>query len=120
MNNHKLFTLISGITAEELQYLKQITEGYNDNQLQTFASIYNGKRRAPDMILIGGVIGLVGIAGVQRFMVNQIGMGILFLLTGGLCLIGTIVDLVNYKTLAIEYNQRMAIEAKQITDSMNS
>lgn len=120
MNNHTLFTLIPGITSEELEYLKQITAGYSDNQMQTFASIYNGKRRAPDMILIGGLIGFVGIAGVQRFMVNQIGMGILFFLTAGLCFIGTIVDLVNYKSLATEYNHRMAIEAKQITDSVTT
>lgn len=120
MSNHKLFTLISGITPEELEYLKQITEGYTDQQLQTFASIYNGKRRAPDMILIGGLVGFVGVAGVQRFMVNQIGMGILFFLTAGLCFIGTIVDLVNYKSLAVEYNHRMAVEAKQITDSISS
>ena len=32
-------------------------------------------------------------------------MGILYFLTGGLCLIGTIVDLVNHRSLAFEYNQ---------------
>jgi TM2 domain-containing membrane protein YozV len=41
---------------------------------------------------------------------NQIGMGILYLLTGGLCLIGTIVDLVNYQKLAFEYNRQIAAE----------
>ena len=105
--------------SEELQYLKNLTSEYNDSQLETFASIYNSKRRSPDMILIGGIIGLLGVAGIQRFMVNQIGMGILYLLTGGLCLIGTIVDMVNYKSLAMEYNQSAAVEARHMTDSIS-
>jgi hypothetical protein len=37
-------------------------------------------------------------------------MGILFFLTGGLCLIGTIIDLINYKKLAFEFNQKVANE----------
>ena len=37
-------------------------------------------------------------------------MGILFFFTAGLCFIGTIVDLINYKELAFEYNRRMADE----------
>jgi hypothetical protein len=44
-------------------------------------------------------------------MVGQIGMGILYLFTGGLCIVGTIVDTINHKKLAFEYNQQMAIES---------
>jgi TM2 domain-containing membrane protein YozV len=55
-------------------------------------------------------VGFFGIAGLQRFFVDQIGMGILYLLTGGICFIGTIIDLVNYKQLAIEYNQKQAMQ----------
>jgi hypothetical protein len=35
-------------------------------------------------------------------------MGLLYLFTGGLCLIGTIVDLVNHKSLSFEFNQKVA------------
>lgn len=38
-------------------------------------------------------------------------MGLLYLFTGGLCLIGTIIDLVNYKRLAFEYNSTIAQQA---------
>jgi len=38
-------------------------------------------------------------------------MGILYLFTGGLCLIGTIVDVINHKQLAFEFNQQMAMES---------
>ena len=57
------------------------------------------------------LVGFLGLAGVQRFVVDQIGMGILYLLTGGLCFIGTIIDMVNYKKLAFEYNM---VQAQQI------
>ena len=53
----------------------------------------------------------VGVHGIHRFVLNQIGMGILYLLTGGICLIGTIVDLVNYQRLTFEFNQPIAQQA---------
>jgi TM2 domain-containing membrane protein YozV len=64
------------------------------------------------------LLGFVVIAGVQRFLVNQIGMGILYLFTGGLCLIGTIIDLINYQDLAMEYNMRVANEAAMMIKGM--
>jgi hypothetical protein len=38
-------------------------------------------------------------------------MGIIYLLTGGLCLIGTIVDIINYKDISGEFNRRQALES---------
>jgi hypothetical protein len=38
-------------------------------------------------------------------------MGVLYFFTGGLCLIGTIVDVINHKRLTFEHNQQMAIES---------
>ena len=35
-------------------------------------------------------------------------MGVLYLLTGGLCLIGNIIDMVNYKQLTARYNEQQA------------
>jgi TM2 domain-containing membrane protein YozV len=43
-------------------------------------------------------------------MLGQIGMGLLYLFTAGLCFIGTIIDLVNYQRLAFEFNQQVANE----------
>jgi len=41
-------------------------------------------------------------------------MGLVYFFTGGFCLIGTIIDLVNHKKLALEYNQKMAFESFQL------
>ena len=68
----KLLQMIPGIEANELAYLQTITKELNDDQLQTFAALYNGERKKSDMILIGGIIGLLGVGGIQRFMIGQI------------------------------------------------
>ncbi|MCX7798460.1 MAG: TM2 domain-containing protein [Melioribacter sp.] len=47
-------------------------------------------------------------------MTYQIGIGILYLLTCGICFIGTILDLVNYRRIAFEYNQKQAEQILQI------
>jgi TM2 domain-containing membrane protein YozV len=72
--------------------------------------IYRSKRKDPQLILILCLLGLVGVAGVHRFIIGHIGMGILYFFTGGLCLVGTIVDAVNSKDLALEYNAKMITE----------
>jgi quinol-cytochrome oxidoreductase complex cytochrome b subunit len=56
---------------------------------------------------------------VQRFMTDQIGMGIVYFFTAGFCFIGTIVDLINYKSMANEYNQKMAFESFNIAKMSN-
>ncbi len=114
----KMFNMIPGMDLEEMQFLKEFTKELEDSQLNTFISIYNGKRQKPDMILITALLGFFGLAGVHRFLLGQIGMGILFLLTAGLCFIGTIVDLVNYKRLTFEFNQQAAYEALRMTQSI--
>jgi TM2 domain-containing membrane protein YozV len=106
-----LINLIPSVESDELAYLQAFTADLTPQQLQTFASVYNGKRKKAETILICCIIGFIAVGGVQRFVLGQIGMGILYLFTGGLCLIGTIVDVINHKKLTFEYNQKMAIES---------
>ncbi|MES2809769.1 MAG: TM2 domain-containing protein [Bacteroidota bacterium] len=105
---------LPGISAEELAFLQQATAGLNDGQKRSFYLIYAGKRKSPQDMLMFSVIGLCLIPGFQRFITGQIGMGILYLFTLGLCFVGSIMDLVNHKKLAIEFNEKMAIEAFNI------
>lgn len=115
MNDHYLYSF-SNITPEEMMFIKEITASLDEDLKGRFMLIYGGKRRDPQHILFFGLLGFVIIAGVQRFATNQIGMGILYFLTGGLCLIGTIIDVINYKNLANEYNHSMAIESRSFLE----
>lgn len=112
-----LVNMISSIEGEELVYLQSLTKQLTEDQLMNFIAIYNGKRRKSDQILVGCVLGFVCVGGIQRFMVGQNGMGILYLFTGGLCFIGTIMDTINHKRLTFEYNQKMAMESMAMLHS---
>ena len=106
-----LINMVPSIEGEELIYLQMITKELGEEHLVNFIALYNGKRRKSDQVLLGCVLGFICVWGIQRFMVGQNGMGLLYLFTGGLCLIGTIVDTINHKQLTFEYNQRMARES---------
>lgn len=112
--NTNQFMSFPGISPEELAFLQQGTADLTEEQQKTFYVIYSGKRKSPQDILIFSIIGLFIVPGLQRFITGQIGMGILYLFTLGLCFIGSIMDLVNNKTIALEYNQKMAFESYQI------
>lgn len=103
-----------GITPEEMNFLQQGTADLTEGQKKYFYMVYSGKRKSPQDILIFTLIGFVGVAGIQRFVLGEVLMGLLYFFTAGFCFIGTIVDLVNHKTLASEYNRRMAYESYHI------
>lgn len=109
--NTNLLTLIPAVEPDELAYLQAFTRDLSEDKLHLFISVYNGKRKKTETILICCLLGFVAAGGIQRFVLGQVGMGILYLFTGGLCLIGTVVDIINHKTLTFEYNQKMAMEA---------
>jgi hypothetical protein len=105
-----LLKLMYDTTPEELLTVNNIVKNLSEEQIQQFVMIYRSKRKDPQTILITCLLGFVGFAGIHRFIVNEIGMGILYFLTGGLCLIGTIVDLVNHKNIAHDFNEKMIRE----------
>ncbi|HEY3403076.1 MAG TPA: TM2 domain-containing protein [Ohtaekwangia sp.] len=106
----KVIDFLPEVTGEEAVYLQNLIKDFDDEKARSFASVYRTRRKDPQTILILAILGFVGFAGIHRMIINQIGMGILYFLTGGLCLIGTIIDLVNHQKLAFEYNQRAANE----------
>ena len=103
-----VYELMPEIMGEEQMYVAGLIKNLDDNQARNFANIYRTRRRDPQTILLLTLVGFLGVAGIQRFITDQIGLGILYLLTGGICMIGTIIDLVNYKKIAFEYNQKQA------------
>lgn len=108
--NPVILKFLYDITPEELVTINSRTKEFSDEEISQFCMIYRSKRKDPQLILILCLLGLVGVAGVQRFIVGHIGMGILYFFTAGLCFIGTIVDAVNHKELALEFNAKMITE----------
>lgn len=108
--NSKLYQMMPELDMQEMTYVDSITKNYTDQQMLNFANFYRSRRRDPQMILLVTLAGFLGFAGIQRFLTDQIGMGILYFFTVGLCFIGTIVDLINYKQIALEYNIKVANE----------
>lgn len=108
--NPVILKLLYDLTPQELVTINSRTKEFSNDELTQFCMIYRSKRKDPQLILILCLLGLVGIAGVQRFIIGQIGMGILYFFTAGLCFVGTIIDAVNYKELALEYNAKMISE----------
>ncbi len=103
-----ILELLPEIIGEEQAFISGLIKEMDDDKARQFAVAYRTRRRDPQTILLLTLVGFLGIAGIQRFIVDQVGMGILYLLTGGICLIGTIIDLVNYKSIAFEYNMKQA------------
>jgi TM2 domain-containing membrane protein YozV len=100
--------LLPELEGDEMVYVQGLLKDFSDQNAQQFAIMYRTRRKDPQTILLTTLIGFLGIAGVQRFLTNQIGMGLLYLLTCGICFIGTIVDLVNYRKIAFDHNQQQA------------
>jgi len=59
--------------------------------------------------LVAGMaaIGFLGVAGIHRFILGDVGLGILMLITFGGCGIWTIIDLVRANTMAQNYNNNL-------------
>lgn len=103
-----IMRLMPDLEGEEMLFVGGLVKEMTDTQGETFAVAYRAQRRDPTTVLLLTLLGFVILAGVQRFYLGQIGMGLLYLFTAGFCLIGTIIDVVNHKKLAFEYNQLKA------------
>lgn len=118
--DRNLLLSLPGIESEEMLFIQEAIKELDDEGQRNFLLLYQGRRKDPQTILICCVIGFVGVAGVQRFILGQIGMGILYFFTAGLCFIGTIIDLLNYKKLTLEFNQSQIVECKLLAASFKS
>jgi len=109
-NTLKLFPELEG---EELQYIDNSIKELDEEQLEIFAVTYRSRRKEPMLFLILALVGMFGFAGIHRFLAGHIGIGLLFFFTAGLCFVGTIVDMINYKTFSFEYNRKQALQILQ-------
>jgi TM2 domain-containing membrane protein YozV len=104
------------LEGDEAAYVSKVMESMDEKSADRFTRVYRARRQDPQTVLLTALIGFFGVAGVHRFLVGQLGMGLLYLFTAGLCFIGTIVDVINYKNLAFEYNRDVALEAVSLIE----
>ncbi len=103
-----IMQLMPELEGDEMVFVQGLVKEMDDAKAQMFANSYRTRRKDSTTLLLVSLAGFLGIAGIHRFMIDQIGMGILYLLTGGFCGIGTIIDLINMKKMAYSYNQAQA------------
>ena len=107
----QLFYSISNLDGDELLELKHQTQGLSEDRLRNFVELYKTRRKDPQTGMIMGIIPFVVHAhGIQRFYYGQVGMGVVYFFTFGLCMIGTIIHLVNNKKMALEANRSIIAE----------
>lgn len=110
----QVYNFIPEAEGDEALYLEKLLSSLDDDQKSKFSNVYRSRRKDPQTILITCILGLFLVAGIHRILLNQVGMGILYIFTGGLCVIGTIVDLVNYKDLTFQFNRKVAQEVRNL------
>ncbi len=76
-----------------------ITITNNNESTNTNANMnggfYGAPRKSKTVALILCIIGFFGFGGLHRMYVGKVGSGVLHFITGGVCLIGTIIDLIS-------------------------
>ncbi len=120
MDQHNILGLIPDMDSEELYSIQALMQGMNEVQQQQFISLYKRKRKDRTLMLVLALLGFFGAAGIHRFLANDIGMGILYLFTAGLCFIGTIVDIINIGSFTLKYNLAQAAEAANLVRMTNN
>lgn len=110
-----IMQILPELQGDEMLHIQGLFKDMSEQQAQQFAMMYRARRKDPQTVLLLTLLGFIGIAGVQRFIVDQVGMGLLYLFTAGICLIGTIIDLVSHKKIAFEYNQKQAMQINLMT-----
>lgn len=96
------------LPAETLYSVKEALEKLPDENSLYLHSV---QLKDPNTAMVLSLVGLLGIAGLDRFYIGDIGLGIAKLLTVGACYIWTIVDLftITKKTKEQNYNNLMTV-----------
>lgn len=100
MTNQKYFPV------EKIMYLKDKLKNVDEEKFSLISTV---ELKDPTTILIISIF--LGSLGIDRFMIGDIGMGILKLLTAGCCGILTIIDwfLIQKKTKDLNFNNLITL-----------
>ncbi len=106
----KIIKYLPELQGDEQLVVAQVITEMTEEQAEQFARVYRQRRKDETTVLMTTLAAFLGVAGLNRFYLGQIGMGLAYLLTAGFCLIGTIVDIFNFKSLTASYNEKQALE----------
>ena len=100
MANQKYFP------AEKMMYLREKLLSADDNKMALLSTV---DMKDPTTVLLISIF--LGSLGIDRFMIGDVGMGVLKLLTGGCCGILTIIDwfIMSKKTKELNFNKIMTL-----------
>ena len=118
MDQHQMLLMLPDLQPDELMVIQQLTAEMSDHQQRQFFTLYKSKRKEKRDLLILTLLGFFGVAGIQRFVINDIVLGILYLITVGFCGIGTIIDLINLDKIVSRYNLAQAYETASMVKVM--
>lgn len=116
--NQETLMMLPGLDQDELAVIQSITRDMTEWEQQQFVAFYRGKRKDQMTMLVLTLIGFLGIAGIQRFVIGDTLLGVLYLITFGFCGLGTIIDIINIKSLTFEFNRNQAMEAANMVHMM--
>ncbi len=99
---------LKGFSDEESLYIDNIIQNFTEDEKEMFLSKYHVKRKTPLTYILLALLGFIGFGGIHRFYIEDIGMGLLEFFTIGGFLVGTLVDIINYKKNITRANFRIA------------
>ena len=105
------------LEGNELATVAALLKELTDEQATYFAQGYRGKRKDSSTAFFLNILGFLGFAGVHRFYLGQMGMGFLYFMTGGFCVVGTIIDIFTHKGMVEKYNLARASETAMFVKS---
>ncbi len=104
----KVIRFMPELMGDEQVHAAQLMSEMSEEQAMYFANVYRQRRRDETVTLIMALAGFLGVAGVHRFYLGQIGMGLVYFFTYGFCMLGTIIDLFNHKSMTAAFNKAQA------------
>lgn len=66
-----IMQIMPTLESDEMTFVQGLIKEFSDNQAQQFSSIYMSRRKEPQTILITSLIGFLGVAGIQRFLLGN-------------------------------------------------